>query len=229
MTLPILLASALLLGGQTPPVPPVPATLPLPAVPSAPPPPAPPAPAPPRTMQTPPTPPTAPTPPTPPVPAAPPAPMPEPARALRVPAPPPPPAKPGQNVNVRIELTITESGGDVPETKVVSMLASDANWGRVRSQGSARPNVKVGFDAVVLNVDARPTILGADALRLELTVEYVPPMTESATAADIQRPARLHQSLNVIVKNGQTLQVSRAVDPVSKRTTTVDVTTTRLP
>lgn len=229
MTLPILLASALLLGGQTPPVPPVPETLPLPAVPAAPPPPAPPAPAPPRTMQTPPTPPAAPTPPTPPVPAAPPAPMPEPARALRVPAPPPPPAKPGQNVNVQVELTITESGGATPEVKVVSLVASDANWGRVRSQGSARPNVITGFDAVVLNVDARPTLLNAEALRLELTVEYVPPMPEASAATDVQRPARHHQSLNVIVKNGQVLQVSRAVDPVSKRTTTVEVKATRLP
>ena len=60
-------------------------------------------------------------------------------------------------------------------------------------------------------------------------MEYVPPMAEAATTADIQRPARLHQSLNVILKNGQAVQVSRAVDPVSKRTTTVEVKATRLP
>lgn len=130
---------------------------------------------------------------------------------------------------MQIELTITETTGTTPETKIVSMLASDASWGRVRSQGSARPNATAGFDAVILNVDARPTILNADSLRLELTVEYMPPMAEASSSADIQRPARLHQSLNVILKNGQSLQVSRAVDPVSKRTTTVDVKATRLP
>ena len=146
-----------------------------------------------------------------------------------MPAAPPPPGKPGQNVNVRIELTITETIGTTPETKIVSMLASDANWGRVRSQGSARPNAAPGFDAVVLNVDARPTLLSGDSLRLELTVEYMPPMPEPSSSADTTRPARLHQSLNVILKSGQSVQVSRAVDPVSKRTTAVEVTATRLP
>ncbi len=177
---------------------------------------------------TPPTPPVLPTPRRAPAPQVPPT-LPTPPAPPAAPVPPAPPAKPGQNVNMQIELTITETSGTTPETKIVSMLAADASWGRVRSQGSARPNATAGFDAVVLNVDARPTILNADSLRLELTVEYVPPMDEVSSTADTQRPARLHQSLNVILKNGQSLQVSRAVDPVSKRTTTVDVKATRLP
>ena len=80
-----------------------------------------------------------------------------------------------------------------------------------------------------LNVDARPTLLTADSLRLELTVEYVPPVAGATAGPDAIRAARLHQSLNVIVKTGQSIRVSRAVDPVSKRTTTVTVTATRLP
>ena len=66
------------------------------------------------------------------VPPAPPAPpAPEPARALRVPQAPPPPGKPGQNVNVQIELTIKEvERPPQMETKVVSMVVSDATWGR---------------------------------------------------------------------------------------------------
>ena len=51
----------------------------------------------------------------------------------------------------------------------------------------------------------------------------------NGASADASRAARLHQSLNVILKNGQSLQVSRAVDPMSKRTTTVEVKATRLP
>jgi hypothetical protein len=108
------------------------------------------------------------------------------------------------------------------------MLVSDANWGRVRSQGSARPNTSTGFDAVILNVDARPQLLTDDSLRLEMTVEYVPPMPEVESSADTARPARLHQSLNVIVKSGEVIQVSQAVDPVSNRRTTVEVKATRL-
>ena len=202
----------------SPPVPPVPSVLPTPPTPS-----------PASVLQTPPAPPVPPVPATPPVPAAPPAPMPQPATALRVPVPPPPPGKPGQNINIRIELAITETSGTTPETKIVSMLASDANWGRVRSQGSARPNAPADFESVVLNVDARPTVLSGDTLRLELTVEYVPPTAEASPAAYTERPARLHQTVNVILKSGQALEVSRAVDPVSNRTTTVTVTATRLP
>lgn len=187
-------------------------------------PPAPPAPPAAPVAQTPPTPPAPPVPP-----AAPPPPVPRPAEALRVPVAPPPPGKPGQNVNVRIDLTISETAAAAPDVKTVSMLAADASWGRVRSQGSARPNASTGFGAVVLNVDARPTLLTGDNLRLELTVEYVPPMPDAAPFADAARPARLHQSLNVILKSGRPLQVSKAVDPVTGRTTTVEVTATRLP
>jgi hypothetical protein len=205
-----------------PPVPPVPQTLPMP--------PTPPVVQTPQTLPMPPTPPVAQTPQTIPVPPAPPSPpVPPPAPAVRVPIAPPPPAKPGQNVNIRIDLTITETASAAPEVKSVSLLASDANWGRVRSQGSARPNALAGFESVVLNVDARPTLLTGDSLRLELIVEYVPAMPEATPSADTERPARVHQSLNVILKSGQALQVSRAVDPVSKRTTTVEVTATRLP
>jgi hypothetical protein len=193
-------------------------------------PPVPPVPPVPQTLPMPPTPPVAQTPQTIPVPPAPPSPpVPPQAPAVRVPIAPPPPAKPGQNVNIRIDLTITETASAAPEVKSVSLLASDANWGRVRSQGSARPNALTGFESVVLNVDARPTLLTGDSLRLELIVEYVPAMPEATPSADTERPARVHQSLNVILKSGQALQVSRAVDPVSKRTTTVEVTATRLP
>jgi hypothetical protein len=193
-------------------------------------PPTPPAPPVPQTAPVAQTPPTLPVPPGPPAPPSPPPPpVPQPAQPLRVPIAPPPPGKPGQNVNIRIDLTITETAGATPEVKSVSMIASDANWGRVRSQGSARPNALTGFESVVLNVDARPTLQTGGSLRLELIVEYVPPTTEASPSADIERPARYHQSLNVILKSGQALQVSKAVDPVSKRTTTVEVTATRLP
>jgi len=224
MTLPVLLASATLWlsAPQVPPAPPVPDP---PVAPAAPAVPAAPVAA---IAPVPQTPPAAPAPPTLPVPKAPPAPMPQPARPLRAPAPPPPPGKPGQNVNVLVEVTIAESTGAAPATKVVSVIAADASWGRVRSQSSVPKDAPPG-SVGELNVDARPTILTADSLRLELTVEYVSPTGGAAVGADAPRAARLHQSLNVIVKNGQTLQVSRAVDPVSNRTTTVDVKTTRLP
>jgi hypothetical protein len=216
---------------STPPVPPVPPAPPLPPDPQTLPlPPTPPVAQTPQTIPVPPTPPVAQTPQTIPVPPAPPSPpVPPPAPAVRVPIAPPPPGKPGQNVNIRIDLTISESTGATPEVKSVSLLASDANWGRVRSQGSARPNASAGFESVVLNVDARPTLQIGDSLRLELIVEYVPAMPEATPSADTERPARVHQSLNVILKSGQALQVSKAVDPVSKRTTTVEVTATRLP
>lgn len=147
----------------------------------------------------------------------------------RAPAPPPPPMKPGQAVNIEIEVTITEGSAAAPATKTVSMLAADATWGRVRSQGSTRPNAARDAAAAALNVDARPQLIAADTLRLELTIEYAPAEADTPAAADGVRPARLHQSLNVVVKSGQSLRVSQAVDPVSNRRTTVDVKATRVP
>ena len=84
----------------------------------------------------------------------------------------------GQSVNTRIELTITDARGDgTPITKTVSMMTADRSWGRIRTQGEARSANGTRFP-VILNVDARPTLISNNGAwnraRVELTIEYRP-------------------------------------------------------
>jgi hypothetical protein len=117
----------------------------------------------------------------------------------------------GRDVNVQIELTITEhQGGAAGEKRVVSMIVADAAFGRIRSTAS---------QDVKLNIDATPTMLDNDRIALELTIEYIPITPEGAA----RRPAGLLEMLTVILQNGKPLQISQAADPTIDRRITAEV------
>jgi hypothetical protein len=139
-------------------------------------------------------------------------------RAVTPPAPPPgqpvpgPPRRRGRDVNIQIELTISDQlGAAKPETRVVSMIVADGAFGRIRS--SADNGVEK------LNIDARPELLDGDRLSVELTVEYVPPRADGAA----RRPAMLNEMLTVILQSGRPMLISQAADPLADRKTTVEV------
>lgn len=151
---------------------------------------------------------------------------------------PPPPQVPtvqrsvrGRDVNVQIEITITDQAGSgTPEKKVVSMLIADATMGRVRASADARivsdtPGGRndLGMVGIGLNVDARPSVLENDRILLELTIEYKP-FREGGTV--MQRPTELNESVSVILPNGKPVVVSQAADPVTDRKMTVEVRAT---
>ena len=102
---------------------------------------------------------------------APPVPVPAPPAPAAAPAPappPPPPAPPGGPVagrrNVQLEFTITDQvGTTAPDKKIVSMIAGDGTWGRVRA-GTNRLKGGGRMVSVVLNVDARPFIAAGDTV-----------------------------------------------------------------
>jgi hypothetical protein len=123
-----------------------------------------------------------------------------------------PPRKPrGRDVNVQIELTITEHHGTAAgEKRVVSMIVADAAFGRIRSTAS---------QDVKLNIDVTPTILENDRIAVELTIEYIPVTPEGAS----RRPAGLLEMLTVILQNGKAMQVSQAADPTIDRRITAEV------
>ena len=138
-----------------------------------------------------------------------------PAAEVPLPTPPGPPRRRGREVNVQVELTITDLvGGGKPETRVVSMIVADGAFGRIRSVSDN--NVEK------LNVDASPELLEGDRMWISLTVEYVPPRAENA----IRRPAMLNEQLSVILQSGKPLLVSQAADPLADRRTTVEVRAT---
>jgi hypothetical protein len=125
--------------------------------------------------------------------------------------------KRGRDLNLQIELTITDTQGSVkPETKVVSMLTADTYMGRIRTIS--------GPMSALLNIDATPTVLDNDRIRLQLTVEYAP----AASGQPPQKPATLNESLSVILQNGKPLVVSQAADPTTDRKMTVEVKATIL-
>jgi hypothetical protein len=125
-----------------------------------------------------------------------------------------PRARRGRDVNLQIELTITDQAGSAaPDKKTISMMMADGTSGRIRS---AATNV-----LALINVDARPQILASDGILLELTIEYGPPTREGASQRE--RPSVLNQSLSVILQNGKPQTISQASDPAIDRKMSVEV------
>jgi hypothetical protein len=156
-------------------------------------------------------------------------------RAATAVEPEPPKGVPART-NVQIELTISDQTGSGPvEKKTVSMIAASGTWGKIRAAGVARPNSATGNVPVGLNVDARPFVMGAGIVQVELTIGYNPLSAQTLEAYDPQksdrasytasqiRPTELNQSLTVVLQNGKPLIVSQAADPVSDRKIIVEV------
>jgi len=164
------------------------------------------------------------TPPRPPAPPKAPAP---PAAAPDAPPPPPPapPAPPaprgGQAVNIRVDTTITETGGNGPAVKKsVTAVAGDGFDASVREVASGQ---NVGPTS--LNVDASPTILTNGKIRVRVTLQY---SAGQAQASEQRIRTDLRQTLVLILENGKPQVISEASDPLSDRRVTVEVTATIL-
>jgi hypothetical protein len=131
--------------------------------------------------------------------------------------------------NVQIELTLSDQAGtQVPEKKVVSMIVSSGNWGKIRSAGNVMLPGTQPY-AVELNVDARPFVATDGQIQVELTLEYAPPRGQGSTSAsDRQRPTGINQSQTVVLQSGKAMVVSQAADPIMDRKVLVEVKATVL-
>jgi hypothetical protein len=131
--------------------------------------------------------------------------------------------------NVQIELTLTDQlGSQPPEKKIVSMIASNMNWGKIRSAGQIRPIGDRDY-MVELNVDARPWVSIEGPIQLELTINYAPLKSGGEEMeGNKQRPAGINQSQTVILQSGKPLIISQAADPISNRKVVVEVKATVL-
>lgn len=138
-----------------------------------------------------------------------------------------------QAVNTRLELTITDSRAEgTPTTKTVSIVTADRYWGRIRTQGDVRTPSGQRFP-VILNVDARPTIIRDNRARVELTIEYRPAdeFTVTPTGQAVATPRRpdpesmspnINESLAVILEDGKSMMISQSADPVTDRKVRVE-------
>jgi len=124
--------------------------------------------------------------------------------------------------NVKIDVTISDQTGNGPvERKVVSVIAAEESWGKIRTQAATRMG-DGGFQHVALNVDARPFVTASGAIQLELTVAYNP-LTAVAKDTSQQRPTELNQSMTIVLQSGKPMVVSQAADPIMDRKIVVEV------
>jgi len=144
------------------------------------------------------------------------------------PAPPPPaPRREGQPINVRVDTTITETGGNAaPVKKTVTAVAGDGFDASVREMATVSntpPTLPVPPTA--LNVDASPTILSNGRIRVRVTLQYAAGQTQPS---DTRARTDIRQTLVLNLENGKPLVISEASDPISDRRVTVEVTATIL-
>jgi hypothetical protein len=144
-------------------------------------------------------------------------------------------------MNVRFDVTITDSGGPKPVTKTLSLTVSSSN-----SNGSVRSTAKMpGVDpnmpfavgqpgpdgkpttlmAVPLNVDVRGVtwVDTSNAVRATVTIEYQPYIPDAKS-----QPGMITASSTSLFYDGRRTQILVSSDPISDRKTTIDVTATIL-
>ena len=132
--------------------------------------------------------------------------------------------------NIKVDLTISDQTGNGPvEKKIVSLIAAEESWGKIRTQAAARPaDVTAGpVMPVGLNVDARPWLTSTGAIQLELTIGYNP-LDATGSQAKQLRPTELNQSMTVVLQSGKPLVISQAADPITDRKMIVEVVATVL-
>jgi hypothetical protein len=133
---------------------------------------------------------------------------------------------------VKVELTISETGGNAPPVKkVVTTVAGDGFSGSVREMAASLPRstpstAGAPSPPTALNVDASPTILSNGKIRLAVTLQYASGQGQPQGDAGVRTDIR--QNLVLILESGKALLVSEAADPVSDRRVMVEVTATIL-
>jgi hypothetical protein len=136
-----------------------------------------------------------------------------------------PPA--GKAVNIRVQLAINDQVDPAsPGRKVMTMIVADRQVGNVRSVAHVRYGGS--WRAIEINVDAHPTLLDGNKIRLDLGLEYQPETGNTGESPSLQGMAQMNQRQSFILESGKPLVVSEAADPTSDRKVTVEVTATIL-
>lgn len=139
---------------------------------------------------------------------------------VAAPAPPTPPRPLGQMLNVRIDVTLSDSKGS---TKTLTMTVADGENGMNRTT-SVLPVGQAGGD-YSFNADAIPHVVG-NRIRLRLTADAVVPVDSERSAPGTGGRLALRQSQTLILNDGDSVEIARAADPVSERAFTLSVKAT---
>ena len=142
----------------------------------------------------------------------------------------------GQAVNMRLDLTITDDRGTGQSiAKTVSIMTADRFWGRIRTGGEITTSDNRRLP-VILNVDARPTLVRDNRARVEMTIEYRPameafvaPPAAPGTKPDAGGlPPNVNESLAVVLDDGKPMLISQSADPITDRKVKVEAKLTIL-
>jgi hypothetical protein len=141
------------------------------------------------------------------------------------PAQPAKPSEPPAQVNIRLELTVTDqTGPGEPSRKVVTMHVADRTSASIRTTGWVL--TKEGRRDVSISVDARPMILSrVGFVQVDLTLAYQP---TGASTGETGSQTGLTERINTILESGKPLVVSQAADPISDRRIGVELRATIL-
>ena len=119
-------------------------------------------------------------------------------------------------VNIRLELTITDTLTGTPTTKTLAMHIMSGESGSIRSV--------TGGGGGQLDVDAGVRVYQNTMIRTSLSFSYGAVAPPSATP--VARPATLQESITVLLQDGKPLLVSQSADPGSDRKVTVELKAT---
>ena len=148
-------------------------------------------------------------------PAKPTSPSPAPQTSIKIPEPAPSPML----FNIRVDVVVTEEGGDGPVSrKEVSLTIGDGRSGSVRSGGGMVEGKP--FDPPArLWVDAQPRLAPNGKIRTLVTLFYLSPPHFAREG---------EQKLEVLLENGKPLAVSQTSSATSERRMRVELTATVL-
>ena len=146
-----------------------------------------------------------------------PAAAPAPATPMVAPMPPAAPRPPRQMINVRIDVTLSDSKGT---PKTLTMTVADGESGMNRTTSSLQAGGDYSF-----NADARPSVIG-NKVRLGLTADAVVPVENDKAFPANGGRLGLRQSQTLILNDGESVEIARAADPVSDRVFALSVKVT---
>ena len=137
---------------------------------------------------------------------------------------------PDPAVNVKLELSITDTYANTPAKKTVTMLISNGGSGMIRTSNRLPDGSPVNLN-VDCQVAVSPTMQpgrdpNREMVRTSLTFLYTPAQAASGEGRPAARPADLTESVNVLLQDGKLTVVSQSADPATDRKVTVEVTAT---
>lgn len=136
---------------------------------------------------------------------------------------PAPPRPVGQMVNVRIDVTLSDSKG---APKTLTMTVADGESAMNRTTAAAIPTGQAAYVDYSFNADASPTIVG-NRIRLRLTADAVVLIEGEKPPATGPGPKlALRQSQVLVLNDGDAVEIARSADPVSDRVFTLSVKAT---